>query len=142
MSKREQVLNALFTRLSVLPDVKVKRNETLPLVVPSAGLLILRDGKQGEPEYVLSPPLCVFHHEAELEILVQAAAATERDKRLDEILENVAKALSQSGALECLVDCVYPKSPEIIEEFIEGAPDIKAAVVPIVLEYTTTNSLL
>lgn len=142
MSKREQVLNVLFTRLSALPDVKVKRNETLPQVVPPAGLLILRDGKQGEPEYVLSPPLYIFHHEAELEILVQAASAAERDKRLDEILENVAEVLSQSGILDGLVDCVYPKSPEIIEEFIEGAPDIKAAVVPIVLEYTTTNALL
>ncbi|MBQ8677144.1 MAG: hypothetical protein IJ529_01590 [Alphaproteobacteria bacterium] len=31
MSKREQVLNALFARLSVLPDVKVKRNAVLPV---------------------------------------------------------------------------------------------------------------
>ena len=31
--------------------------------------------------------------------------------------------------------------PEIIEEYIEGAPTMKAAVIPVVLEYSTTNAL-
>ena len=44
MSKREQVLNALFARLSALPDVEVKRNAVLPVKIPDNGLVVLRDG--------------------------------------------------------------------------------------------------
>ena len=73
MSKREQILQALFEKLQTLENIPVKRNETLPQVIPEAGIVMLRDGKQGEPEIILSPPICIFKHEAEIEVIVQAA---------------------------------------------------------------------
>lgn len=141
MSKREQILQALFERLKTL-DLPVKRNETLPQVISETGIVMLRDGKQGEPEVILSPPICIFKHEAEVEVIVQAAKTEDRDKKLDEILEQIGVLLSSDVTLRGLTDYVYPKPPEIIDEYIEGAPTMKAAVIPVVLEYSTTNALL
>ncbi len=141
MSKREQILSALFERLKSL-DITVKRNELAPQAIPKNGILILRDGKQGEPEVILSPPMCIFHHEAELEVIVQDAKSEVRDKKLDEILVKVGTLLCCEDKLNGLTDYIYPKQPEILEEYIEGAPNIKAAVIPVVLEYSTTNALL
>ena len=73
MSKREQVLNDLFDRLSELIQVSVKRNEVLPQKIPKSGLLILRDGTVGEPTVLLSPPHYIYQHKAEIEVLVQLA---------------------------------------------------------------------
>lgn len=58
MSKREQILSALFERLKSL-DITIKRNELTPQAIPKNGILILRDGKQGDPEVILSRQ-CVF----------------------------------------------------------------------------------
>jgi hypothetical protein len=46
---RETILAALHARLSALPATTL-RGEVLPERVPAEGLLILRDGKPGEPE--------------------------------------------------------------------------------------------
>ncbi len=142
MSKREQILQALFEKLQTLKNIPVKRNETLPQIIPEKGIVMLRDGKQGEPEIILSPPICIFKHEAEVEVIVQAAKSEERDKKLDEILEHIGILLSSDVTLCGLTDYVYPKPPEIIDEFIDGAATIKAAVIPVVLEYSSTNALL
>ncbi len=142
MSKREQILQALFEKLQTLKNIPVKRNETLPQIIPEKGIVMLRDGKQGEPEIILSPPICIFKHEAEVEVIVQAAKSEERDKKLDEILEHIGILLSSDVTLCGLTDYIYPKPPEIIDEFIDGAATIKAAVIPVVLEYSSTNALL
>lgn len=142
MSKREQILQALFEKLQTLENIPVKRNETLPQIIPETGIVMLRDGKQGEPEVILSPPMYIFKHEAEVEVIVQAAKPENRDKKLDEILEQIGVLLSSDVTLRGITDYVYPKSPEIIDEYIEGAPTMKAAIIPIILEYSTTNALL
>ena len=79
MTKREQILQALFEKLRTLENISVKRNETLPQVIPETGIVMLRDGKQGEPEVILSPPICIFKHEAEVEVIVQATKPEDRD---------------------------------------------------------------
>ncbi len=142
MSKREQILQALFEKLQTLENIPVKRNETLPQVIPEAEIVMLRDGKQGEPEIILSPPICIFKHKAEVEIIVQAVKPEERDRRLDDVLEQLGVLLSSDDTLRGLTDYVYPKPPEIIDEYIKGAPTIKVAIIPIILEYTTTSALL
>ena len=111
MSKREQILSALFERLKSL-DITVKRNELAPQAIPKNGILILRDGKQGEPEVILSPPICIFHHEAELEVIVQDAKSEVRDKKLDEILVKVGTLLCCEDKLNGLTDYIYPKQPD------------------------------
>lgn len=71
MSKREEVLQALYERLLALSEIVVRRNEVLPLKIPSGGLVVLRDGNVGEPLVLLSPLLYLFQHRAEIEVLTQ-----------------------------------------------------------------------
>lgn len=141
MSKREDVLNALFERLSALKDVIVKRNETLPQIIPQNGLVILRDGVVGEPEVLLSPPCVIFRHKAEVEILVQHPSPSERDLRLDFLLENIGRLLLVDPTLSGTIDYMVADPPEFVEELIEGAPTIKAAIVQVLLEYASETSL-
>ena len=141
MSKREDVLNALLTKLSTLENIPVKRNETLPQVIPKSGIVILRDGNMGEPEVLLSPPCFIYQHIAEIEVIVQDVLPADRDSKLDALLEKIGTILTIDINLGGLVDYCYPKSPEFVEEPIEGAPTIKAAIVPVLLEYASETSL-
>ena len=126
MSKREDVLNVLFARLSNIQDVTVKRNETLPQKIPKGGIVILRDGNMGESEVLLSPAHFIYQHIAEIEVIVQDVAACDRDSKLDRLLEQVDDVLKTDTNLGGLVDYYYPQTPEFMEELIEGAPTIQS----------------
>ncbi len=71
---RETILVALHARLSALPATTL-RGDVLPERVPTAGLLILRDGEPGEPEVTLSPLRYHYQHRAEIEAVVQPPAS-------------------------------------------------------------------
>ena len=141
-SKREQALAGLFLCLKDnVTGLSVLRNEPLPTKVPAEGLLILRDGDPGEPEVTLSPTRYHYQHRAEIEALVQHGDPAQRDTALDTLLEKVAKALDGQTSLDGLVDYLHIETPDFLSETVEGAPTIKAAVVPIILEYSTSNPL-
>ena len=141
MSKREQVLNALFARLSALPDVEVKRNAVLPVKIPDNGLVVLRDGDIGEPDILLSPACYVFHHQAEIEVLIQQVEDSDNDAKLDSILEAIGLILKVDVTLSGLIDYMHADPPEFIEQPVDGGLTIKGAVVPIVLEYVSDSNL-
>ena len=71
VSKRELILAALHARLQTLA-APVLRGDVLPERIPATGLIILRDGKPGEPEVTLSPLTYFYEHRAELEVVIQA----------------------------------------------------------------------
>ena len=141
MSKREQVLNALLARLSALPDVEVKRNAVLPIKIPDNGLVVLRDGDIGEPDILLSPACYVFHHKAEIEVLIQQVEDSDNDAKLDSILEAIGLILKVDVTLSGLIDYMHADPPEFIEQPVDGGLTIKGAVVPIVLEYVSDSNL-
>ena len=141
MSKREQVLNALLARLSALPDVEVKRNAVLPIKIPDNGLVVLRDGDIGEPNILLSPACYVFHHKAEIEVLIQQVEDSDNDAKLDSILEAIGLILKVDVTLSGLIDYMHADPPEFIEQPVDGGLTIKGAVVPIVLEYVSDSNL-
>lgn len=136
-SKRETALTGIFLCLQENIDgVTVLRNEVLPARIPSEGLLILRDGKQDEPEITLSPTIYHYQHRAELEVIVQAPGSV-----LDTLLITVAQALDGETTLGGAVDYLRIETPEFLSEPVEGAPTIRGAVIPIILEYSTSNPL-
>ena len=141
MSKREQVLNALLERLSTLPDVEVKRNAVLPVTIPDNGLVVLRDGDIGEPDVLLSPVCYVFHHKAEVEVLVQQVEDADNDAKLDGILEAIGQILQADITLSGLIDYMHADPLEFVEQPVEGGLTIKGAVVPVVLEYVSDSNL-
>lgn len=142
MSKREEVLNALWTRLSTLTEVEVKRNEMLPLKIPDGGLVVLRDGNIGEPTILLSPPCFLYQHRAEIEVVVQQTSAADNDAQLDCVLEKIGQLIMSNVTLSGLIDHMHAAPPEFIEQSVDGGLTIKGATVPIVLEYSSINTLL
>ena len=64
-SKRETILAALHARLQTLAP-PVLRGDVLPERIPATGLIILRDGKPGDPEVTLSPMTYFYEHRAGL----------------------------------------------------------------------------
>ena len=135
---RETILAALHARLQ--PHVAlVLRDEVLPERIPAAGLIILRDGQPGESEVTLSPLRYHSQHRAELEVVVQAPNG--RASVFDTLIAAICIALEADRTLGGLCDWVEPEAPASVDLPIEGAAALKAAVITVVLHYTTTGPL-
>ena len=135
---RETILAALHARLSALPATAL-RGEVLPERVPTAGLLILRDGEPGEPEVTLSPLRYHYQHRAELEVVVQAPNG--RATAFDTLIAAIGTTLEADRTLGGICDWVEPEAPASVDLPVEGAAALKAAVITVVLHYTTTGPL-
>ena len=135
---RETTLVALHARLQPLAAL-VLRDEVLPERIPPAGLIILRDGQPGEPEVTLSPLRYHYQHRAELEVVVQAG--TGRASAFDTLIAAIGTTLEIDRTLGGLCDWVEPEAPASVDLPIEGAAALKAAIVTVVLHYTTNGPL-
>ncbi len=135
---RETVLAALHARLQPLAALTL-RDEVLPERIPIAGLIILRDGQPGEPDVTLSPLRYHYQHRAELEVVVQAG--TGRASAFDTLIASIGTALETDRTLGGLCDWVEPEAPASVELPIEGAAALKAAIITVVLHYTTNGPL-
>ncbi len=136
-TSRETILTALHARLSALPATAL-RGEVLPERVPAAGLLILRDGEPGEPEVTLSPLSYHYQHRAEIEAVVQGAT---RDATFDALGASIGTALAADRTLGGLCDWVEAEAPRPVDLPVEGAASLKAAVIPVILHYSTADPL-
>ena len=134
---RENILTALHARLLALPAAAL-RGDVLPERVPAAGLLILRDGEPGEPEVTLSPLRYHYQHRAEIEAVVQGAA---RDAAFDTLCASIGAALAADRTLAGLCDWVEAEAPRPVDLAVEGAANLKAAVIPVILHYSTAAPL-
>ena len=137
-SKRETILAALHARLQTLA-APVLRGDVLPERIPATGLIILRDGKPGEPEVTLSPLTYFYEHRAELEVVIQAG--TGRDALFDALAESIGAVLAADRTLGGLCDWLEAEAPEAIDLPIDGAAALKAAVIIVVLHYATPDPL-
>lgn len=137
-TNRETILSALHALLQTQP-APVLRGEGLPERVPSAGLLILRDGDAGEPAVTLSPLRYHYQHRAELEAVVQAGSG--RDAAFDALAAGVGAALAADRTLGGICDWLEAEAPRPVDLAIDGAATLKAAVIPIVLHYSTSDPL-
>jgi len=138
MPGRETILTALADLLRLIPFVPVLRGEVLPERVPTSGLIILRDGDPGDPAVTLSPLLYHFQHRAELEVIVQGVA---RDAGFATLCGQIGAVISADHTLGGLCDWVEAEAPRPVDLPVEGAASLKAAVITIVLHYTTTGPL-
>jgi hypothetical protein len=135
---RETILAALHARLSALPAL-VLRDEILPERIPATGLIILRDGQPGEPEVTLSPLRYHYQHRAELEVVIQAPNG--RASAFDDLIAAIGDVLEADRTLGGLCDWIEPGAPASVDLPVEGAAALKAAVITVVLHYTTTGPL-
>jgi hypothetical protein len=65
--------------------------------VPTASILILRDGEPGEPEVTLSPLRYHYQHRAELEIVVEAGSG--RAGAFDDLITAIGTELEADRTL-------------------------------------------
>ena len=137
LTARETILSALFARLLALPATAL-RGDVLPERVPTAGLLILRDGEPGDPEVTLSPLRYHFQHRAEIETVVQSAA---RDAAFDTLCASIGATIAADRTLGGLCDWVEAEAPRPVDLPVEGAVASKAAVITIILHYSTSDPL-
>ena len=134
---RETILTALHAQLLTLPATAL-RSDVLPERLPTEGLLILRDGEPGEPEVTLSPLTYHDQHRAEIEAFVQGA---DRDATFDTLCAGIGTTIAADRTLGGLCDWVEAEAPRPVDLPVEGAASLKAAVIPVVLHYTTADPL-
>ena len=139
MTPRETILQALLAILQAVPGATILRGAILPERIPSGGLLILRDGDPGTPEVALSPLQYHYEHRAEIEVIVQDKTPADRDAAFDVLLAELAIVITADRTLGGLCDWVEAEAPQPVDLPVEGAEALKAAIVPIVLTYTTAD---
>ena len=140
-TKREDVLDALHSALQGVSGATVLRDEILPERIPAGGLIVLRDGKPGEPEVTLSPLQYHYEHRADVEVIVQGKTASGRADAFDALAAAIGTALAADRTLGGLCDWIEPEAPEPVDLPVEGAAALKAAIIPVTLFYTTTDPL-
>lgn len=136
---RETILTALADLLRTVPHVPVLRGEVLPERVPAAGLIILRDGDPGEPGVTLSPLRYHYQHRAEIEAVVQGA---NRDVTFDTLCASIGAVITADRTLGGLCDWVEAEAPRPVDLPVDGAASLKAAVIQVVLHYSTGDPLV
>ncbi|OAO02713.1 hypothetical protein [Roseovarius indicus] len=143
-SSLEAVLQALATALSgqMPADATFKRNVALPSEIPPGGLGILRDGEPGEPEITMSPLRYEYDHVAEFDIHAGDPLPGARDATFDALKQAIAPALAADRSLGGLAIDVRARAPRaLLIKTVDGASEIKAATVPIVVTFVTTDPL-
>jgi hypothetical protein len=142
-SKREQVLNALYTAVKTLEgaNLKVYRNLDKPQPIPSGGLIVLRDGTGEDPEVLLSPLTYIYEHIVTMEVMVQNASSATRDTALDALLVSIGAIITANRTLGGLAEWVEARSPDFVDDPIEGAASVRLATVGVMVRFFTTDPL-
>lgn len=138
---RETILQALLAAMQTVPNATVLREDVLPERIPAGGLAILRDGDPGAPEATLSPLAYHYEHRAEIEVIVQGKTPAARANAFDTLVQSIGAALTTDRTLGGLCDWTEAQAPQPVDLPVEGATALKAAIIPVVLTYTTADSL-
>ena len=153
---REHILTALADLLRTVPHVPVLRGEVLPERISPAGMMILRDGDPGDPAVTLSPLIYHFQHRTELEVIVQGEARSaqqmqgsggplqgtnDRDTAFAALCAQIGAVIRADRTLGGRCDWVEAEAPQPVDLPVEGAASLKAAVIPVVLHYSTSDPL-
>ena len=72
---------------------------------------------------------------------MQKTDDADNDAKLDYLLEAVGHLLAVDTTLSGLIDHMHAEPPEFIEQPVEGGLTIKAAIVPVILEYISDSNL-
>lgn len=142
-SRREQALSALTSVLSSI-SAEANRAEALTQALPAEGLVAVRSGTMNLLGTTLSPPSYEYEHVAELDILVprkEGDDAGEAEAALDALMVEINEAIAADRSLGGVVNHAEARPPQTSNLAIEGAPEMRGAVVPIALWYITDSPL-
>lgn len=136
------IINILYKKLDKLNGVQTRKNVVIPQKIPPEGMIILRSGKCNIIETILSPVSYVLELRPELEILVQDVNDDKRYNQMLKIVKKVSDCLKDDFSLGGIVDYLHTEPPEYSDENIDGAPPIRIASIPIIIEFVSNNPLL
>ncbi len=141
-SQRESAIGALFAVLGQLSlGVMTKRNASLPERLSEHAMAVLRDGEMGEPEVSLSPLTYHWQHQVAIEIFIADPDASERDKRMDGLLVELAALIEADRTLGGVIEYAEIGPPKFDELAPDGVSGIKACLLPVVLHYSSSGPL-
>lgn len=127
----KDAMAALATAAATI-SAKFDRNASLPMSVPSGGLVIMRDGDPGEPTTYLGRPQPIDRYErnVDFEIYVQSP---DDEATVYDLANDVATAVS--GDLGGAVEWVYASAPEVDAVPSDG-DTVLAARLPVIVSYS------
>lgn len=135
MSAGEGALSAAFALIST-QGFHAIRNAEIPTTIPSAGLVILRDGDPGEPDITLNPISEYYSHVAEVEVFAG------EESTVFGIWDALTAALALDPSLGGAVSFSFlGDNIEIQTLDIEGAAPILVGTFPFILEYESADLL-
>lgn len=134
----ETRLSALYSLIDGAVATTVLRNEPLPVEVPAAGLVIMRDGEPGEPEITF--PL-TYHYDHRVEVEIYARAAADRHTVTDARKMELGAAIAGDRRLGDLCDWVEVMATGADDLAVDGAAAIRIDPVLVVLSYAIANPL-
>ncbi|MEY4756019.1 MAG: hypothetical protein RJA34_917 [Pseudomonadota bacterium] len=141
-SQRESAIGALFAVLGQMSlGVMTKRNASLPERLSEHAMAVLRDGEMGEPEVSLSPLTYHWQHQVAIEIFIADPDASERDKRMDGLLVELAALIEADRTLGGVIEYAEIGPPKFDELAPDGVSGIKACLLPVVLHYSSSGPL-
>ena len=117
------------------------REVVLPERLPAGGFVILRDGDPGTPEVTLSPLAYHHEHRAEIGVIVQGKTPAVRATTFDSLAQAIGAALTVDRTLGGLCNWTEAQAPQPVDLPVEGAAALKAAIIPVILTYTTSDPL-
>lgn len=119
-------------------DVQVARNLSIPEEVTGGGLVIIRDGRPGEPEGFLgNMGPYYYQHVVEVELYVSSGSEAQRDALWKDLVGGLGSALRKDHTLGGLVIGMSYGQPDANAAQIEGAEVIKSASLPVTIDYET-----
>lgn len=139
-TKMETILEALKTLLEGT-GADVFRNSVIPEDIPTAGLIIIRDGEPGEPYQSNGSAVCFYEHDVEVEIYVQKGDPDARETAYDTLVDAIGTALQSDQTLGGNISGMRYGRPASDGESVDGAEDIKFAILGLRLDYTTSSPI-
>jgi hypothetical protein len=79
----------------------------------------------------------ICEHDAEVEAVAQGF---ERDERIESFCNDIGAVLASDLTLGGLCDWAEAKAPRTVDLPIEGAATLKAAIVTVILHYTSLQA--
>ena len=138
----QDVISIFYQKLQTIPDILILKNAATPQTIPDTGLIMLGDGKNTIIQTILSPVSYIVELRPELEVLVQNSNDDERCALTKEIVGKIAKCFEYDYTLDGAVDYLHFEMPEYADEDVDGAPPIRFARIPVIIEFISNNPLI
>ncbi|WP_200922316.1 hypothetical protein [Sphingomonas sp. Leaf17] len=146
MSKRLTVLWRVKQLIQIaLPGARVMGldgEDAAPAIIPPAGMVVVRSGDPGEPEYTFSPMAYHYEHRIPIEVSTARSHGLTSEEALDVMLVAIGQAVATDRTLGGLCDWLDTSAAGTDDIAIEAAgKPPRGADLMIMASYSTPNPL-